>query len=144
MISEALTLDAELDRQLKAVRRGESDTVVCPWHGMIVTAEDGNCCVEMEEARDRLGKAHLQSIERQVSGIRRGLRDHSVQCPYCDGINRPENMESVAHWKRPNVSPYCCDLFYMATIHLADRQVIQDRIDHKRRIDDMLAEASAN
>jgi hypothetical protein len=76
--------------------------------------------------------------------MRRGLRDASVQCPYCDEINRPENMESPAHWKRPNVSPFCCNLFFMATVHLADRHIIQGQIDHKRRIEDALANASVN
>lgn len=139
----ALTLDDELDRQMKSVRRGETEAVVCPWHGAILNVESGDCCVEMEDARDRLSKAHLQSIERQFAGARRGIRD-SLQCPYCDAINRPENLESPAHWKRPGVNPWCCDSMVLAVMALSDRLIVQSQLDHKRRIEDGIAKGAAN
>jgi hypothetical protein len=140
---ETLTLDGELDRQLKAVRRGETESVVCPWHGNIVNAETGNCCIEMDEARERLAKEHFESIDRQFRGIRNHLRD-SVQCRYCDGINRAENLDGPAHWKRPYVSPYCCPLMDAACATIGDRLRVQAQLDQKRRIEDGIAKASRN
>ena len=142
-MTEPLTLDGELDRQLKAVRRGETKVVFCPWHGNAVNEETGNCCIEMDEARERLTLEHFRSIDRQFVGVRGGLRD-SVQCPYCDGINRAENLESPAHWKRPGISPYCCPLMDAACATLGERVRVQAQLDHKRRIEDGLAKARCN
>lgn len=135
--------DAELDRQLKAVRRGETETVVCPFCGTFCNESSGECCADMEDARERLSGSHLRSLQRQFNGVRAGTRD-SVQCPYCDGINRAENLESPAHWKRPNVSPYCCPLMDAACARLTDQIIVQGQIDHKRRIEDKIAKASVN
>jgi len=142
-MAETLTLDGELDRQLRAVRRGETESVVCPWHGTIVNAESGNCCIEMDEARERLAEVHLKSIEKQSDRARHGGRK-SIQCPYCDELNHPNNLESPAHWKRPNVNIYCCDLFFAAVMRLADHHAVQKQIDHARRIQDGVAKASRN
>lgn len=142
-MAETITLDGELDRQLKAVRNKETESVVCPWHGNIVNAETGDCCIEMEEARDRIARQHFESLEMQFRGIRNNLRD-SVQCPYCDGINRAENLTSPAHWKRPGVSPYCCSLMDAACATIGNRLRVQAQIDHKRRIEDGIAKASRN
>ena len=144
MAEATLTLDGELDRQMKALRKGEAETIVCPWCGTFCNSETGECCVELADAKTRLARAHLQSIERQVNGIRKKLRDTSVQCPYCDGINRPENLMSEAHWKRPNISPYCCDLFFVAVASLAEREIVQEQLDHKRRIEDNISKAGMN
>lgn len=136
--------DADLDRQLKSVRKGETETVVCPWCGLFGNEDSGECCISMEDAKRRLGELHLKSLNGQFSGARNGLRDESVQCPYCDAINRPENMESPAHWKRPGVSPYCCDSMVFAVMVLGERLMIQAQIDHARRIQDGISKASAN
>lgn len=143
-MSPSLTQDDELARQLKAVRKGETETIVCPWCGIFNNAESGDCCVDMAEARERLGEQHLQSIERQFTAVRNGLRDESVQCPYCDGINRPENLESPAHWKRAGVSPYCCDLMVLAVMAIGQRLIEQSKIDHMHRIQDQIAKVSCN
>ena len=138
-------LDGELDRQLKAVRKGETERVVCPWHGTIVDAESGNCCVEMDEARERLAHAHLRKIQKQVAGIRNGIQsDPSIECPYCGGINRPENVTSEADWKRPGVNPYCCDSFFVGVARLAEHDGMQHLIDHARRIQDNIAKVGWN
>lgn len=142
-MAEPLTLDGELDRQLKLVRKGEIQSVVCPWHGVIVDADTGICCMDMNEALDRLAQAHLKSVERQFVGIRDRLRD-SVQCPYCDGINREENLASPAHWKRPGISPYCCSLMDAACAAIGNQLMVQAQLDHKRRIEDGIAKASRN
>lgn len=138
-MAEELTLDGELDRQLKLVRRGEASTIVCPFCGAISNEGSEQCCDDLAEAKGRLSRLHIQSIERQVSGIRLGLRDESIECPYCGEINSPDNMWSPPDWKRPNISPYCCDLFFVAVTRLADRSVVQKQIDHKNRIDDNIA-----
>lgn len=142
-MAETLTLEGELDRQLRAVRRGETEVVVCPWHGTIVDSESGDCCDQMTDARERLAQAHLKNIEKQAAGARAGAWK-GIACPYCGEINRPENLESPAHWKRPNINPYCCDLFYSAVMRLADHKIVQDQIDQKRRIEDNIAKASRN
>lgn len=142
-MAEALTLDGELDRQMKLVRTGEITAVVCPWHGLIVDADTGTCCAEMDEARDRLAQAHLRSIEKQADRARHGGRK-SIVCPYCDQINHPNNLESPAHWKRPNINPYCCDLFFLAVTRLAEQARVQKQIDHARRVQDQIAKASCN
>lgn len=143
MAKITLTLDGELNRQLKAVRRGETDKVVCPWCGAIGSSD---CCVELADARERLSRTALERIGKQARSIRSGIQiDPSIECPYCDGINRPENAtEDRSAWKRPNVSPYCCDLFFSAVMRLADHQVVQNQIDHARRIQDNLAKVSVN
>ena len=81
-----------------------------------------------------------------MSGIRNGIQsDPSIECPYCGGINRPENVvEDQSAWKRPCISPYCCDLFFSAVMRLADHQGVQEQIDMKRRIEDGIAKASRN
>lgn len=143
-MAETLTLDDELDSRFKAVRRGEASAVVCPWcGGRISELEPEDCCGELAEGRKRLAQAHLQGIEKQADRARHGGRK-SIQCPYCDQINHPNNLESRAHWKRPNVNPYCCDLFYSAVMRLADHKAVQDQIDHKRRIEDGITKASRN
>ena len=142
-MAETLTLDGELDRQLRAVRKGETDVVVCPWHGNIVNSETGNCCIEMDEARERLASAHLRSIEKQADRARHGGRK-SIECPYCGEINHPNNLESRAHWKRPNVNPYCCESFFVAVVRLAEHAKVQKQVDHARRIQDNVARASRN
>lgn len=138
-----MTMDGELDRQMKALRRGETETVVCPFCGIFSNSESGDCCMEMEDARDRLGASHLKSLEGQFSGARHGLRD-SVQCPYCDGINRPENLASESEWKRPGVSPYCCDSMVSAVLALGERMLIQKKLDHKHKLEDSIAKVRQN
>ena len=145
MHEETLTLDGELDRRFKAVRRGEASAVVCPWcGGRISELDPEDCCDELAEARERLAQAHLKSIEKQAAGGRAGAWK-SITCPYCGAVNRPENAtEDQTAWKRPLINPFCCDLFYSAVMRLADHKVVQDQIDHKRRIEDGMAKASRN
>lgn len=138
-----LTRDSELDRQMKAVRTCETETIVCPWCGVFGNSESGDCCFDMEQGRERLAIEHLKSLERQFNGVRAGTRD-SVQCPYCDGINRHENFESPAHWKRPMVSPYCCSLMDAAAVAIGQKAIVQAQIDSLHRIQDGIAKASRN
>ena len=143
-MTEPLTLDGELDRQFKSVRRGEASAVACPWCGdRISELEPEDCCNELTEARARLAQAHLKSIDKQAAGARSGAWK-GITCPYCDQINHPDNLQSQAHWKRPNINPYCCDLFFSAVMRLADHKAVQDQIDHARRIQDKVAKASRN
>jgi hypothetical protein len=139
-----LTHDAELDRQLKAVRRGETDVIVCPWCGVFNNSESGDCCAEIAEARQRMAIENLKRIESQFKRVRNGLGDASVQCPYCDAINRPENLESPAHWKRPMRSPWCCDLMVIAVMSVGERMRQQDLVDHMHRIQDNVAKVNCN
>ena len=145
MTPETLTLDGELDRQFKAVRRGEASAVACPWCGdRISELEPEDCCNELTEARARLAQAHLKSIEKQAAGARSGAWK-GITCPYCGEVNLPENQTADrSAWKRENVSPYCCDSFFSAVMRLADHKAVQDQIDHARRIQDKVAKASQN
>ncbi len=140
---EELTLAGELDRQLKSVRKGESETIVCPWCGVISNSGSDECCIEFATAKDELGKLHLKQVIARFKSVRNGLAD-SVQCPYCDEINRWENHESPAHWKRPNVNIYCCDAMAYAVVVVGENAITQDQIDHMRRIEDNLAKVSMN
>lgn len=142
-MSSILDKDADLDRQMKAVRRGETDVVICPWCGIASDAESGDCCINFSEAKDRIATEHLKLVVARFKSVRNGLAD-SVQCPYCDEINRWENFESPAHWKRPGINPYCCDTLALAVVRVGDHSILQDRIDHMRRIQDNLAKASCN
>lgn len=142
-MTEELTLESELDRQLKAVRNGTSETVVCPWCGVIGNSESGECCYEMVATKDALGQIHLKQVIARFKSVRGGLAD-SVECPYCGGINRWENHESPAHWKRPNVNIYCCDSMAYAVVIVGENAITQDRIDNMRRIQDNIAKVSAN
>jgi hypothetical protein len=141
---EALTQDSELDRQLKAVRRGETDVIVCPWCGVFNNSESGDCCAEIAEARQRMAIENLKRVESQFKRVRNGLGDASVQCPYCDAINRPENLESPAHWKRAGVNPWCCDPMVLAVVAISERWMLQAQIDHMHRIQDNVAKVTCN
>lgn len=141
---EPLTLDGELDRQLKLVRCGQSETIVCPWCGMISDSESGKCCVELTQARERLAESHIKSLERQFAAVRNHFRDSTVQCPYCDAINRPENLDDETQWKRPGTSPWCCDLMVYAVMGIGNRMITQALIDEKRRIEDSIAKVGMN
>lgn len=134
-MTQELTLDSELNRQLKAVRNGQSNVIVCPWCG-VFNAESESCCEEFRSARERISVENLERLLRQFAEIRKGRPRDSVECPYCGQINRKDNMESPAHWKRPGVNPWCCDLMVMAVMRIGESFMEQDRIDKFRRIQD--------
>lgn len=155
----------ELDRQLKLIAHGESSIIACPWCGTIsdsrtTSPADGDCCPEFTAARDERGVKQLQSIERQraemMSGARRNQRGmrkskggivkrDSIQCPYCDEINRPETaMGDPSGWKREGVSPYCCDLFQIAVVAIAQRAHVVSQTEKVHRIEEAIAKAERN
>lgn len=142
-MAEELTLTGELDRQFRLVRRGESQTVVCPSCGSINNSESGDCCEWYASAQEELAELHLKQAAARFAAFRNKLAD-SVECPYCGGINRIENFQSPAHWKRPMVSPYCCTPMDYAAHALGKAVMQQKQIDHMRRIQDGIAKASAN
>lgn len=140
---------AEFDRQFSLVQRGQSDTAVCPWCGVIshrldYVPEDGDCCAEFENARAARGDRQFQSVLAQRNGIVARVRD-SIECPYCGGINREElSLCHPADWKRPMVSPYCCDLFQIAVVAIVQREHTAKQINKIHRIEEGIAKAERN
>jgi hypothetical protein len=155
----------ELDRQLLLVTQGKSLTVICPWCGIISDAREfdpneTDCCPDFTDARNERGVRQIASIDRQQREMMEGLRTNqkgrrkakggvvtrdSIECPYCGGINRPENaLGSPEGWKRPNVSPYCCDLFVAAVIAIAQRIHTQQQIEKVGRINEAISRAERN
>lgn len=139
----ALSLEGELDRQMKLVRKGESSVIVCPWCGSINGPESPDCCPEYTEGRESLGRENLRLVIARQKSIQNGLAD-SIQCPYCDAINRPENFDDPTTWKRPSVNPWCCDQMMHTVMAIAMNIITQDQIDQKHRIEDGIAKTRAN
>lgn len=139
-----LDTDAELDRQMILIARGESSILVCPFCGCINSDPEGNCCPQLQEAKDRRGDRNIKSIERQRNGVVNGLRS-AIDCPYCGGVNRP--LAEQAHpseWVRPMSSPFCCDLFQAAITAVMYAVIEQRRVDHYEHIRDGIAKAGKN
>ena len=136
--------DAELDRQIILIARGESSILVCPFCGCINSDSEGNCCPQLQEAKDRRGERNVKAIERQRNGVVNGLRS-AIDCPYCGGVNQPHSEQShPSEWVRPLQSPYCCDLFQAAITAVMYAVVEQRRVEHYERIRDGIAKAGKN
>ena len=136
--------DADLARQMIAIARGESSMLVCPFCGVFNVGADGNCCAQLQDAKERRGARNIKSIESQRNGVVHGLRS-AIDCPYCGGVNQPRAEElHPSEWVRPMRSPYCCDLFQAAISAVMYAVVEQRRIDHFQRIQDGLAKAQNN
>lgn len=137
-------MDAELDRQMILIARGESSILVCPFCGCISSDPEGNCCAQLQDAKDRRGERNIKSIERQRNGVVSGIRS-AIDCPYCGGINQPRAEQlHPSEWVRPLTSPYCCDLFQAAITAVMYAVIEQRRIDHYQRIRDGFAKAEKN
>lgn len=136
--------DAELDRQMVLIASGESSILMCPFCGCVNNDSEGNCCFQLQDAKDRRGERNIKSIERQRNGVVNGLRS-AIDCPYCGGVNQPRAEQShPSDWVRPMISPFCCDLF-QAAITAVMRAVIQQRqVEHCERIMDGIAKAGKN
>lgn len=137
-------MDAELDRQMILIARGESSVLVCPFCGCINSDAEGACCPQLQDAKDRRGERNIKSIERQRNGVVLGLRS-AIDCPYCGGVNQP--LAEALHpseWVRPMTSPYCCDLFQAAITAVMYAVIEQRRIDQYERIRDRITKAEKN
>lgn len=131
--------DAELDRQMILIARGESSILVCPFCGCINSDPEGNCCPQLQEAKDRRGERNIKSIERQRNGVVNGLRS-AIDCPYCGGVNQPHAEQAhPSEWVRPLRSPYCCDFFEAAITAVMYAVIQQRRIENFQRIQDRVA-----
>jgi hypothetical protein len=136
--------DAELDRQMVAITRGESSILACPFCGCINSGAEGNCCPQLQEAKDRRGERNIKSIERQRHGVVSGLCS-AIDCPYCGGVNQPRAEElHPSEWVRPMRSPYCCDFFQAAITAVMYAVIEQRRVEHYERIRDGIAKAENN
>lgn len=136
--------DAELDRQMILIARGESSILVCPFCGCINADVDSNCCAQIQDAKDRRGVRNIKSIERQRNGVVNGLRS-AIDCPYCGGVNQPRAEQAhPSEWVRAMTSPYCCDLFQAAITAVMYAVVEHRRVEHYDRIRDGIAKAEKN
>jgi len=51
------------------------------------------------------------SIMNQLADLKLGKR-FQIHCPFCGGCNQRGGASlAVDEWKRPNLSPFCCDEF---------------------------------
>lgn len=136
--------DAELDRQMILIARGESSILVCPFCGCINGDPEGVCCAQLQDAKDRRGIRNVKSIERQRNGVINGLRS-AIDCPYCGGVNQPRAEQAhPSEWIRPMISPFCCDFFQAAISAVMYAVIQQQRIEHFQRIQEGLAKAGKN
>ena len=136
--------DAELDRQMIAIARGQSSILVCPFCGIFNTDTETSCCAQLQEAKNRRGVRNIKSIERQRNGVVNGLRS-AIDCPYCGGVNQPRvEAAHPSEWVRPMQSPFCCDLFQAAIAAVMYAVIEQRRVEHYERIRDGIAKAGKN
>jgi hypothetical protein len=59
-------------------------------------------------------------------------------CPYCS--NTFKYGGDPSNWKRPGVSPFCCDHMQEAATTIAHRIVLQSQIDAKKKIEERAAD----
>lgn len=83
------------------------------------------------------GKDRLDSILDQFKLARNGQRD-KIHCPYCGEMFKFSGGDRE-QWKRPFVSPYCCDQMQAAAAAIAERMMLQVYIDTKKRIEDAMS-----
>lgn len=134
----------ELDRQLRLVERGESSSVFCPWCAVLNTPDSDDCCPAFTAARDERGVAQLQKVIDQQADVLKG-RSTCISCPYCERHNYAGDPKKHPwDWKRPLISPFCCDLFERAVIAIAERMAMQAGIDKLKRIEDGIDKGNRN
>lgn len=82
------------------------------------------------------GEEKLKSVSTQFARARKGERD-KIECPYCGDIFKYGG--DIDNWKRPGVSPFCCDSMQAAATAVAQRMMLQDTIDIKKKIEEAVA-----
>lgn len=137
----------DLERQCRAMRSTADGAVLpvifCPWCSTGNRVGDTPCCVAFTQAVDAIGRKQLASVERQVREIRLGGQ-RSMHCPYCDTRIPKPKTDNPVDWFRPMVSPVCCELLHDAVLAIAQRSVVMDGIEKKKKIEDGLVRASSN
>lgn len=133
----------ELDRQLTLIERRGPVIVVCPWCGAITNefrAENPDCCLDFRQARDSRGIEKLETLKRNHRRMLNG-EITCLSCPYCHKHNYrvSKSEQHPAEWKRPNVSPFCCDLFALAVKAICYAMAEQKLQDDTARIADEIA-----
>lgn len=142
----------ELDRQLRMVERGEIKKVFCPWCQTLNFPDAPDCCRRFTDECEQRGERQLQMLLQQHRSVMQG-KATCITCPYCAAHNyAPEgNPAQVSpyrtnpvDWKRPMISPFCCDLFQAAAVAIAERMQTNALIEHRQRIDEANAKAGSN
>ena len=83
------------------------------------------------------GEEKLSFIAQQFARARKGQQD-KVTCPYCSHTFKYGGFQE--NWKRPGVSPFCCDNMQEAATAIAHRIVLQSQIDMKKKIEERAAD----
>lgn len=82
------------------------------------------------------GEEKLRNVQMQFVRARKGERD-KIECPYCCDIFKFGG--DIENWKRPGVSPFCCDSMQAAATAVAQRLMLQDTIDIKKKIEEAVS-----
>ena len=140
---------ADFEDQYATLRKDPKKIVFCPWcSGINRAPQEGEepaaaCCPQFAMGVDLIGKKQLQSVIDQRKEILLGGR-RNLKCPYCGELNFIDAIKSPADWKRPNVSPFCCDLLSDAALAIAQREVLEDRKRKLEQIGEAIDKAATN
>jgi len=131
----------EVDRQIRA-----GGPVWCPWCRCMNVPNKPQCCVAFQSCLDDRAAAQLESVIAQQKAIELGQAD-AIVCPYCTQVNRAPEPGEARHpsdWKRPLVSPFCCDLLQAAVVAVIQRKRTEDYIRHAGKIGEAVDKAARN
>lgn len=140
---------AEFKRRMKFTNTA-TEPVACLWCGQ-VNMPDGNvCCASFEAALDEYTQGQFDQFLKAYERVKQG-KSLSIACPWCGEANwipqanpTQDGPRTPLDWKRPNVSPFCCDMFVNAAMAVAQRLAWNQKIDAFHRIQDAMAKAERN
>ena len=138
--------------QRDEIKHGKTGlTMFCPWCRKINNGDGEPCCFAFSEALENRANRQLQEFFGQYHRVETG-QSESITCPYCGDANWIPSINPTTtrrerdplDWKRPNVSPFCCDLFQQAALAVAKTKGLQEKIDQCKRIQDGIERAERN
>lgn len=135
---------AELDRGMSQIELGLSDTITCPWCWRMSGKNEPDCCATFEFSRIERAKKQMADIVKQHQLVMKGLAGW-ISCPWCKRQNFPFSPDQhPSEWKRPTLSPFCCDPFQAAMQAIVQRMISDELIARKKRIEDGIDRAANN
>lgn len=131
----------EVDRQIRA-----GSQVWCPWCRSINMPGKSACCVAFRSCLEDRAAAQVQSVVDQQRAIELG-QANALVCPFCASLNvapEPGTTRHQSEWKRPMISPFCCDQLMRVAIAVFQRKKTEQEIRKAQAIGEAVDKAARN